>query len=112
MAEKRAAHRQGEKEDRMINNISEGELRSTAKIDPSGSVHEKQVTQQKAEEVQQQRPVENTDSGGKSESRKWQDGDTSKYLLEDKTIVFEKYDRNGELILRVPPSFKPVDERA
>lgn len=88
----------------MINHISGGALRATTKIDPSASVHEKQITQQKAEEVQQQRPVENADSGGKSESRKWQNDDTSKYLLEDKTIVFEKYDQNGDMIMRVPPS--------
>lgn len=96
----------------MINTISEGTLRTTAKIDPGGSIHEKQVTQQKAEQVRQQRPVENMDAGQKSESHKEQENDTTKYLLEDKTLVFEKYNEDGDLVYRVPPSHRPVDERA
>ncbi|RJQ85690.1 MAG: hypothetical protein C4519_02845 [Desulfobacteraceae bacterium] len=96
----------------MINNISEGTIRTAVKIDPSGSIHEKQTMQQKADEVRQRRPVENADTGSKPESRDPQDSDSSKYLLEDNTLVFEKYDEKGDLIYRVPPNYKPVDERA
>jgi len=95
----------------MINNISEGPLRAAMKIDPSAAIHDRQADQSKAEALRQARPVENTESGGKAGSKKNQEETTSKYLLEDKTIVFEKYNKDGDLVYRIPPSYKPVDER-
>lgn len=35
-----------------------------------------------------------------------------KYLIENNLIVYEKYDRHGKLISRVPWSLKPIDEKA
>ncbi len=35
-----------------------------------------------------------------------------KYTIENDLIVYEKYDRHGKLISRVPWSPKPVDEKA
>ena len=35
-----------------------------------------------------------------------------KYIIENNLIVFEKYDRHGKLIFRVPWSPKPIDEKA
>ena len=35
-----------------------------------------------------------------------------KYIIENKSIVYEKYDRHGKLIFRVPWSLKPIDEKA
>lgn len=96
----------------MINNISEGSLRAAMKIDPSGALHDKQATQEKAEELRKARPVENTESGNKAGSQSTQDKDTAKTLLEDNTVVFEKYNKDGDLVYRIPPSYKPVDERA
>jgi|GEM_PF-603462 len=95
----------------MINNISEGALRVASKIDPSGAIHEKEVNQQKAREVLEARPVEQSDQGNKAEARKAkEDESTGKYLLEDRHVVFEKYDKNGDLVLRIPPSQTPVDK--
>jgi hypothetical protein len=37
---------------------------------------------------------------------------THKYMIENKSIVYEKYDRHGKLISRVPWSLKPIDEKA
>ena len=34
-----------------------------------------------------------------------------KYIIENNLIVYEKYDRNGKLISRVPWSPKPIDEK-
>ena len=79
----------------MISNINEGTLRTVSKIDTAGAVQERGLSQQKAEEVRQVRPVE----------------DSSKYVVDDNQVFFEKYDSKGELILRIPPSQKPVDER-
>jgi hypothetical protein len=35
-----------------------------------------------------------------------------KYIIENKSIVYEKYDRHGKLISRVPWSRKPIGEKA
>jgi hypothetical protein len=35
-----------------------------------------------------------------------------KYIIENNLIVYEKYDRHGKLISRVPWSLKPIDEKA
>lgn len=95
----------------MINNISEGALRVASKIDPSGAIHEKEVNQQKATEVREARPVEKSDQGNKAEARNAkEDKTTSKFRKDDRHMVFEKYDRNGDLILRIPPSLTPVDK--
>ena len=95
----------------MINNISEGALRVASKIDPSGAIHEKEVNQQKARVIQEARPVEKSDHGNKAEARKAKEDETSgKFKLDDKHVVFEKYDKNGDLILRIPPSQTPVDK--
>jgi len=97
----------------MINNISEGALRVASKIDPSGAIHEKEVNQQKANELREARPVEKSDQGNKAEARKpKEDESTGKFLLDEKRVVFEKYDKNGDLVLRIPPSQTPVDEVA
>ena len=34
-----------------------------------------------------------------------------KYLIENNSVVYEKYDRHGKLISRVPWSLKPIDEK-
>ena len=35
-----------------------------------------------------------------------------KYIIENKSIAYEKYDRHGKLISRVPWSLKPIDEKS
>ncbi len=35
-----------------------------------------------------------------------------KYLIENNLIVYEKYDRHGKLVSRVPCSPKSIDEKA
>ena len=97
----------------MINNISEGALRVASKIDPSGAIHEKEFSQQKSKAVREVRPVEASEKGNKAEAQNAkEDGTTGKFLINDKHVVFEKYDKNGDLILRIPPSQTPVDEVA
>ncbi len=94
----------------MINNISESALRVATKIDPSGAIHDKEVSQQKAKEIRDARPVEKSESGSQAEKKDpgKEEGD-SKYLLEERHVVFEKYDKNGDLVLRIPPSRTPVN---
>jgi hypothetical protein len=37
---------------------------------------------------------------------------SSKYIVENKKIVFERYDRYGKLISRIPWSAHPISEKA
>jgi hypothetical protein len=94
----------------MINSIGDNTFRTAAKADPLLAVHDRQAVRQKTQAARQDRPIENADASGKARSQDAQ-GDETKYLLEDKTLVFEKYNKDGDLIMRVPPSHKPVDER-
>jgi hypothetical protein len=96
----------------MINSISEGTLRTAIKTDPSEAIHDRQVHQAKSEEIRKARPIENTESGSKTGSKSSQQEPTSKYLLDENTVVFEKYNKSGEVLYRLPPKYKPVDERA
>lgn len=96
----------------MINNISESTLRVASKIDPSGAIHEKEVTAQKAKELRKARPVEKGEAGNQAEIENQNKGkeDSSRYLIDNNRIVFEKYNKNGDLVFRLPPSDTPVDK--
>lgn len=96
----------------MINNISEGALRTSVKPEPGGTIHDRQVAQQKTEEIRQARPIEDSEAGAKAGSNKREEEGSSKYLFDKNTLVYEKYNKDGDLIYRVPPSTTPVDERA
>ena len=37
---------------------------------------------------------------------------SSKYIVDDNTIVYEKYDRNGKVLYRVPWSVHLIDEKS
>lgn len=97
----------------MINNISEQALRVATRIDPSGDIRDKEVLQQKAAQIQQARPVEKSDGGIPAEAKKQQkeEKDVFTYAEGGRQLVYEKYNKNGDLILRIPPSSTPVDER-
>jgi hypothetical protein len=95
----------------MINNISEGALRVASKIDPSVAVHDREIDHLKDRQIRDARPVEKSASGAQTRKENTQtDKESEKFLFADKHMVFEKYDRNGEVILRIPPSTKPVDQ--
>lgn len=97
----------------MINNISETTLRVASKIDPSGAIHEKEVAQKKAKELSDARSVEKSDAGAQAQTEnRGKEKDSSRYLVEGKQMVFEKYNKNGDLIFRLPPSENPVDKLA
>ena len=54
------------------------------------------------------RPAERNDSSAKTDIAKT----SSKYILEKNKIVFERYDRNGKLISRVPWTAHRVSAKA
>jgi hypothetical protein len=94
----------------MIDHIGDSALRVATKIDSGGAIHDRMVSQQKAREILDARPVEQARAGDQTEKKDAEkDEETSRYLLDERRIVFEKYDENGDVILRIPPSQTPVD---
>lgn len=101
----------------MIENVSnEGPLRAVTKIDPGGTIQSREESRQQTAEARQVRPVENSEAGNKTNAKnkdsEKEKTDKSKYVVEDNTLVFEKYNKKGDLIYRLPPDYKPVDEHA
>jgi hypothetical protein len=95
----------------MIGNINEGSVRVAAKIGPSDIIHEKEFNQQKAEEARKARPVEKSEDSSQAEKKNdKKEKESGQFLVENKQVVYEKYDANGELILRLPPV--SVNEKA
>jgi hypothetical protein len=95
----------------MITNINEGPVRAAMKIDAGTAIQDRQVVMEKSESIKQARPIENTESEGKAKKKETENQSTTKYLLDNNTVVFEKYDKNGDVIFSIPPNYKPVDER-
>ncbi len=97
----------------MINNISEATVRVASKIDPSGAIHEREVNQQEAKAMSEARPVEKSEESNPSEADNSQNKKGStQYSVDDDRLVFEKYNKKGDLVLRLPPSKTPVDQKA
>jgi hypothetical protein len=94
----------------MINTISEGPARAAAKVDPVDAIHERQVVQQQSERLREARSVVKADGGNQTMGRD-REKEESRYVVEDRKVVFEKYDKNGDLVLRIPSSHKPVSQR-
>lgn len=95
----------------MIFPINEGSLRAAVKIESIGSAYHKQTAQYQAAEARQIRPVEDSEAGSKAANQISQKKDQTQYVMNDGTLVFEKYNQQGDLIFRLPDC-KPVDEHA
>ena len=94
----------------MLDTIGESAVRTTTRADNNLAVENKDVILKKTEKAVAERPVESTQKGAPPEAddkRK-----TGGYTTDDGNIFFEKYDKNGNVIYRLPPEKKPIDEHA
>lgn len=96
----------------MINSMNENLMRSALKTDPAIQIQDRRLEMQKSEQTKNMRQIEESQAGGKTETQEKKDKSTTRFVIEDKTVVFEKYNKDGNLILRLPPSYLPVDEFA
>lgn len=92
----------------MINDLVEPTFRVSDKVNPIAMNQDKELSRQKNEVLRQTRPVENEEVSAQADKNK--EGDT-RYLVDGKRIVFEKYNERGDLILKVPRSHKHVDNK-
>lgn len=92
----------------MINAIGEASIQQTMRINHNNVVYDKEITQQKATQVIQERPVEKTDdSPGSKMETQTQDRTNTRNTIENGKVILEKYDEDGNLIQRIPPGYVP-----
>jgi hypothetical protein len=94
----------------MLDTIGESAVRMTTRADNNLAVENKDVALKKAEKAVVERPIESTQKGAPPEADDRQK--TGGYNTDDGDIFFEKYDKNGNVVYRLPPEKKPIDERA
>jgi hypothetical protein len=94
----------------MLNTIGESVVRTTTRADNNLSLENRDVTLEKTEKVVEERPVENSEESAKSETD--EDRKSSSYDVDDRGVFFEKYDQKGNVVYRIPPEQKPIDELA
>ena len=76
-------------------------------------VYDKEIIEQRATQAIQERPVKKTDDSPKSKmDTQSQDMASTRNTIEDGKVIFEKYDKDGKLIQRIPPGYVPFGERA
>jgi len=92
----------------MLNSIGESVVRTTTKVDNNLAVENRDVSLAKAEKTVEERPVESSDESAQTEAQK--ERETGGFDRDDKGVYFEKYDKKGNVVLRVPPEKKPIDE--
>ncbi len=94
----------------MLHSIGESVVRTTTKVDNNLAVENKDITLAETEKTVQERPIEGSEESAPTDSEK--DRETSSFDVDEKGVFFEKYDKKGNVVLRVPPEKKPIDELA
>ena len=97
----------------MINAIGEASIQQTMRTNHNNAVYDKEIIQQKATQVVQERPVGKTDDSPKSEmDTQTEDMTNSRNTIENGKIILEKYDKDGNLIQKIPPGYVPFGKTA
>ena len=96
----------------MFDSIGQTTVRPTPQHENNQAVNENDISVQRAERLREARAVEKSEKRSKSDFNEQKKEGSAKYKLENNRIIFEKYDRNGEVVFRLPPANKPIDEMA
>jgi len=95
----------------MINAIGEASIQQTMRTNHNNVVYDKEIIEQKATQVIQERPVEKTDdSPGSEMNAQKEDMASTRNTIENGKVILEKYDEDGKLIQRIPPGYVPFGE--
>lgn len=89
----------------MIHEIGEALVQPSVRTDHMQVDQVKAVAQQEAEKKVDDRPVEKSDPEAKAKLKakeEKEDRSKSEYTLKGNKVVFEKYGRDGDLILQIP----------
>ena len=98
----------------MINAIGEATIQQFVRSNYNAEIFDKDQEIQKSEKVKEQRPVEESHDGQKTEMSSEQSNEriTSRNSFEDGKIVVESYDEDGKLVKKTPPGYLPLGETA
>lgn len=88
--------------------IGESVVRTTARADHHLAAENRDVDLKKAERIAAERPIEGSAANSRTESDPA--GKQGGYDTDDGGLYYEKYDRKGNVIYRLPPEKKPIDE--
>jgi len=95
----------------MINAIGEATLQQFVRMNYNAEIFDKDYETQKTEKIKEQRPVEKSDDGQKSEmSSRSHETMKSRNSLEEGQLIVEKYDSDGKLVKKIPPGYLPFGE--
>lgn len=64
---------------------------------------------QKDDKTREMRPVENAEDSPEAKMN-LQEETTTKTIIEDNHIIVERYNKEGELVNKIPPGFVPLSE--
>ena len=95
----------------MINEIGEATMQQYIRTNYNSEITDKDLAVQRTDRVRENRSIEKSDNGEKSEmDLKSQDNTRSRNNIEDGKLVVEKYDDKGNLIKKTPPGYLPIGE--
>lgn len=93
----------------MLDAIGEPAVRTTTRTDNNLAVESKDVDLKKVAKAVEERPIESSQESAPPDSDAGEK--SGGYNVDDEGVFFEKYDKNGNVILRIPPEQKPINER-
>ena len=98
----------------MLESIGETNVRMTMRPESNPATDSKTTELAAVEKTVAERPIENAQESDRTEAENEETRDYKRggYKTDDKGTFFEKYDKNGNVIYRLPPEQKPIDERA
>ena len=97
----------------MINAIGEANMQQFTRANYNSDLIDKNLVTQKTEKVREQRPIEKSDDGQKSEMNSQSQENTKSWnSLEDGELTVEQYDEDGKLVKKTPPGYLPLGEVA
>ena len=95
----------------MINAIGEATIQQAIRAHQNNSTNGKEAVEIKADQITNDRPVEKTSDNSKSEMDLQHNLDTTtKHIIENGKIIFERYDADGRMIQQIPPGYVPFAE--
>ncbi len=65
---------------------------------------------QRNDKMREKRPVENAE-GSPEPKMDLQEETTTNTIIEENQIIVEKYNKDGELVNKIPPGYVPLSER-
>jgi len=97
----------------MLDSVGQSAMQNLGRPETTLVAQEQKALSEKEAKVKENRPVESAQESaeGKRKAAEEEEGKKrSAHTLEEGRVIYEKYNKNGDVILRLPPEKKPVDE--